>query len=83
MSEATIHTIPTEVSIVEDIHTVFDDVKTSYHRNRDVCIMVGVTIGALFVYRAILRRELKRLQFTIEVLGDIDIETMPDYFGSD
>lgn len=67
MSEThVIHTIPADTTVSEDLGAVYLDYKQFYHRNRDVIIIVGAIGVALLINRAILRRELRRLNFTAE-----------------
>lgn len=67
MSEThVIHTLPAETTVTEDLVTLYDDARTFYHRNRDVIIIVSVIGVSLIINRAILRRELRRLNFTAE-----------------
>lgn len=67
MSEThVIHTLPAETTVSEDLQSVYVDYKRFYHRNRDVLIVVGAIGVALLINRAILRRELRRLNFTAE-----------------
>lgn len=67
MTEATMRTVPAETSITEDMRTLLDDTRAFYHRNRDVIVIVGAIGISLLISRSIIRRELKRLNFTIDV----------------
>lgn len=67
MSEThVIHTLPAETTVSEDLGSLYSDYRLFYHRNRDVVIIVGAIGVALLINRAILRRELRRLNFTAE-----------------
>lgn len=67
MTEATMRTVPAETSITEDMRTLLDDARTFYHRNRDVIVIMGGLGVSLLIARSMMRRELKRLNFTIDV----------------
>lgn len=67
MADAVMRTVPAETSITEDVKTLVDDARAFVHRNRDVLIVVSALGVSLLINRAIMRRELKRLNFTIDV----------------
>lgn len=70
MTEATVHALPAETTITEDVSNLMTDLKRYFHRNGDAFLMLGLTAASLLANRAILRRELKRLSFNIELYPD-------------
>lgn len=84
MSDPVIHTIPSEVSISADIQNLFDDTKAFVHRNRDLCIIIGVIGITVVLNRSMLRRELRRLQFTAEFFpyDSIDYDALEEMAGN-
>lgn len=67
MNEATFTVAPSETTIVEDVHNIIDDTRSFVHRNRDVLLVIGAVGISMFIIRGILRKELKRLSFNVEV----------------
>lgn len=78
MSEATIHTLPSETTITEDLSRLGDDTKRFFARNRNTAIVVLAIGTAILINRSILRRELRRLNFSVDVfpydMGDLGEE---------
>lgn len=70
MSEAIVHPIPSETTIVEDATSLAGSIKRYFHRNGDAFLAMALTMGAIAVNRSILRHELKRLNFNVEIYPD-------------
>lgn len=78
MAEAIVHPIPSSTTVAEDLTSVVGEANSFIRRNQDVvivCVAIGV---ALLLGRTIVRRELKHIQFNINIpdflpdgLGDI------------
>lgn len=67
MTEAVMHAVPAETSITEDVRTLYDDTRTFVYRHRDVIIVVTAIGVSLLISRTIIRRELKRLNFSVDI----------------
>lgn len=70
MAEAVVHTVPSETTFVEDASTIGQDFRRYFHRNGDAFLAISLTLGAILLNRMILRRELKRLSFNVEIFPD-------------
>lgn len=70
MTEATIHPIPSETTVHEDVSTLAQDFKRYFHRNGDAFLMLTLTTVGIMMNRVILRRELRRLSFNVEIFPD-------------
>lgn len=67
MAEALVQTVPSHTTVTEDLHSVVGDANSFIRRNQDVvvvCVAIGV---ALLLGRAIIRRELKHIKFSINL----------------
>lgn len=70
MSEAVLHPVPSETHVREDLSHIYSDYRRFITRNRDVIITSLISLGALFVQRAMLRQELRRLNFAVEIFPE-------------
>lgn len=76
MAELNVHPIPSSTSITEDLTSVVGEANSFIRRNQDVvivCVAIGV---ALLLGRTIVRRELKHINFSINIP-----EYLPDGLG--
>lgn len=72
MAEAIVHPVPSETTIIEDTRDLASTMKRFYYNNREVVLITTVIGVALLINRRMLRKELKRLNFEVEVFGDFD-----------
>lgn len=72
MNDAHVHTIPADTTVVEDTRELVTSLRTYYAKNRDIVLIASVIGLSLLVTRRMLRRELKRLNFVVEVFGEYE-----------
>lgn len=70
MTEAIMHPVPSETTVTQEVSSLSTEMRRYFHRNGDAFLMIALSVGAMFVNRLILRRELKRLQFQVEIFPD-------------
>lgn len=74
MTDAHVHTVPAETTVVEDTRELVTSLRAFYSKNREIVLVTTVIGLSLFITRRMLRRELKRLNFVVEVFGDYQPE---------
>lgn len=74
MSEAIVHPVLAATTVTEQAHDVTQQVKDFYDRNHTVIAVTAVLAVSLVLTRAIVRRELTRLKFIVEVVSDTDMD---------
>lgn len=62
------------VSVEEDGTTLLDDVRAVIRNNKTVFMVAGIVVLGLWVNRAMIRRELKHINFTFERGVDFDTD---------
>lgn len=72
MNDAFVHPVPSETTLVDDTRDLATTLHRFYRRNREVVLITTVIGASLVLNRRMLRRELKRLNFVVEVFGDFD-----------
>lgn len=70
MTELHAHPVPAETTIVDDSRTLLRSIVYFYDRNRVVLAVTGVIAVSLLVNRAMMRRELRHLNFAIDIYPD-------------
>lgn len=70
MSEAIIHPVPSETTVTEDASSLFGHLRRYFHRNGDAFLALTLAGVAIVINRAVLRHELKRLTFNVEIFPD-------------
>lgn len=70
MTEAHIHPVPSDTTVVEDATSLFGHFKRYFHRNGDAFLAMTLTGVAILINRAVLRHELRRLTFNVEIFPD-------------
>lgn len=76
MMATEIHTVPADTTISEDLTSVFDDAKRFYDENKGVVLVIGAIAVSILINRSILRRELRRLNFTAEFFPYDEMESL-------
>lgn len=64
-----------EVGVEDNTQNIIDATRAFYRNNRDVILVVGIVALTLYVNRRMLRKELRNLNFNVEVF--------PGYFDDD
>lgn len=72
MNDAHVHPVPADTTVVEDTRELVTSLRTYYTKNREIVLITTVIGLSLYVTRRMLRRELKRLNFVVEVFGEYD-----------
>ena len=62
------------VIVEEDGTTLLDDFRAVVRNNKTIFIVTGIVVAALWVNRAMIRRELKHINFTFERGVDFDAD---------
>lgn len=71
-AEAVIHPVLASTTVTEQTQDLTQQFKDFYDRNHTVISVAGVLTLSLFLTRSIVRRELTRLKFIVEVVSDPD-----------
>lgn len=66
-TDATVHVIPAETNLSEDVDSIFNHLRKFSRDHRDVLVILGGIAVSQLVVRAMFRRELTRLRFNVEV----------------
>lgn len=72
MNDAYAHGVPSETTVLEDTRDLARSMRLFYANNREIVLITTVIGLSILVNRRMLRKELKRLNFSIEVFGDFD-----------
>lgn len=82
-AEAVVHPVLSATTVTEQTNDLTQQVKEFFDRNH-TCISVAAVLGvSLFLTRAIVRRELTRLKFIVEVVSDSDFMDLSEYTDLD
>lgn len=83
MSEAVVHPILSATTVSEQSHDLTQQAKEFYDRNHTVISVAAVLGISIFLTRSIVRRELTRLRFVVEVVSDPDFGDLSEYTDLD
>jgi hypothetical protein len=78
-AEAVVHPVLASTTVVEQSHDLTQQVRDFYDRNHTVISVAGVLALSLFLTRSIVRRELTRLKFIVEVVSEPDYMNLEGY----
>lgn len=70
MSEATVHPVLAATTVSEQTRDLAQGLKDFYERHHVAVSVAGLLLVGMFVNRALIRRELTRLKFSVEVVAD-------------
>lgn len=72
-SEATVHPVLAATTISEQSRDLAQGVREFYDRHHVPIAVAGLLLVGMFINRALIRRELTRLKFSVEVFSDGDL----------
>lgn len=79
MSEAIVTPVLASTTVTEEARDLQLALRQFYERHHTPIVIVGVIIAGAVLNRSIIRRELKRLHFAVEVIADGDLVDLSQY----
>lgn len=79
VAEAVVHPVLAATTVTEQTNDLTQQVKEFFDRNHTSITVAAVLGISLFLTRAIVRRELTRLKFIVEVVSDTDFVDLSEY----
>ena len=78
-TKATVHPILASTTVFEQTNDVTQKVRNFYDRNHTIISIAAVLGLSMVLTRSIVRRELTRLKFIVEIVSDPDFMNLDEY----
>lgn len=78
-TEALIHPVLSSTTVAEQTSDVIQQIKEFYDRNHTTLSVAAVLAASLFLTRVIVRHELTRLHFIVDVISDSDFTDLESF----